>query len=41
MQLKNHQAHIYSGGGITKHSDPEKEWEETVSKSYTIKSVIF
>lgn len=30
---------IYIGGGITAESDPEKEWEETVSKSKTMKRV--
>lgn len=40
MQLLNDQAIIYIGGGITKDSDPEKEWEETVSKSEVIKSIL-
>ncbi len=40
MQLKNAEAIIYVGGGITKHSDPEREWEETVSKSLVIKNVL-
>ncbi|NMH85894.1 chorismate-binding protein [Flavivirga algicola] len=40
MQLKNTEAIIYVGGGITKHSDPEKEWEETVSKSLVIKNIL-
>lgn len=33
MQLKNGIAKLYVGGGITKDSVPEKEWEETVAKS--------
>jgi len=33
MEVKNEYAEIYVGGGITKESDPEKEWEETVAKS--------
>ena len=33
MQLKNSQAEIYVGGGITHDSDAEKEWHETVAKS--------
>ena len=37
MQIKNNQALIYIGGGITKDSNPEHEWEETVIKSETIK----
>jgi isochorismate synthase len=40
MQLKNQQAIIYVGGGITESSNPEREWEETVSKSVVIKSVL-
>lgn len=40
MQLKNTKAIIYVGGGITKHSVPEKEWQETVSKSLVIKNVL-
>lgn len=41
MQIKNQDVLIYVGGGITKDSNPEKEWEETVNKSYTIKRIIF
>lgn len=41
MQLKNNEALIYVGGGITKDSNPEHEWLETVSKSATIKKVLF
>ncbi|MBU2951711.1 chorismate-binding protein [Tamlana agarivorans] len=40
MQLKNEQAILYVGGGITQSSNAEKEWLETVSKSFVIKSVI-
>ncbi|WP_194768689.1 chorismate-binding protein [Tamlana sp. I1] len=40
MQLKNQEAILYVGGGITINSNPEKEWLETVSKSLVIKSVI-
>ncbi len=40
MQLKDNQAIIYVGGGITKDSVPESEWEETVSKSQVIKSIL-
>ncbi|MDO5970989.1 chorismate-binding protein [Flavivirga aquimarina] len=40
MQLKNKEAIIYVGGGITKYSVPEKEWQETVSKSLIIKNVL-
>ncbi|HNQ28353.1 MAG TPA: chorismate-binding protein, partial [Aquaticitalea sp.] len=40
MQLKDNQVSVYVGGGITKDSVPEKEWEETVSKSQIIKSIL-
>ena len=40
MQLKNEKAYIYVGRGITKDSDPEKEWEETVSKSKTMLTIL-
>jgi isochorismate synthase len=37
--LKTHYA-LYLGGGITKESIPEDEWEETVNKSKTLLEVI-
>ena len=40
MQLKDNKALIYVGGGITKDSNPEKEWEETVNKTKTIGKVL-
>ncbi len=40
MQIKNNQAHLYIGGGITKDSIPENEWQETVNKSITMKRII-
>lgn len=40
MEIHNNIASIYIGGGITKDSDAEKEWEETVSKSITMKKVL-
>jgi len=40
MQLKSDGAVLYVGGGITKDSNPEAEWEETVNKTQTIKSVL-
>ncbi|WP_034045086.1 chorismate-binding protein [Wocania ichthyoenteri] len=40
MQLKNYEAIIYVGGGITESSNAESEWKETVSKSQTIKRVL-
>jgi isochorismate synthase len=41
MQLLQEQkkAWVYVGGGITSASDAEKEWEETVAKSKTMKQV--
>lgn len=40
MQLKHEEAIIYVGGGITKDSDPEKEWQELLAKLQTVKSVL-
>ena len=40
MQIKDQNIIIYVGGGITKHSDPVSEWEETIHKSQIIKSVL-
>lgn len=40
MQIKTDKALIYVGGGITKDSSEEKEWEETVSKAETMKHVL-
>jgi len=40
MQLQGNKATVFVGGGITKTSNPEDEWEETVSKSLIIKSVL-
>ncbi len=34
------QVHLYMGCGITKDSIPEKEWEESVNKSMTMKKVL-
>lgn len=31
---------VYVGGGVTKDSDPEKEWQETVNKSRTMLRVL-
>ncbi len=41
MEIKNNEALLYVGGGITKESSPESEWEETVNKSQTMKKVLF
>jgi len=41
MQLRDKNALIYVGGGVTKDSDPELEWEETVAKSATMMNALF
>ncbi|WP_055443346.1 chorismate-binding protein [Lacinutrix himadriensis] len=40
MQLTDVKASLYVGGGITKDSIAEKEWEETVNKTETMKAVL-
>ena len=40
MELFRDAVRLYVGGGITVASDVEKEWEETVMKSRTLKDVI-
>lgn len=40
MKLEGNRAHLYIGGGITKGSNPEAEWEETRNKSQTMKAVL-
>jgi len=40
MQIENNLATIYVGGGITQDSIPEKEWDETVAKTLTMKKVL-
>jgi len=40
MQIHNQKALIYIGGGITIDSNPQAEWEETVSKSEVMKKVL-
>ncbi|WP_298535725.1 chorismate-binding protein [uncultured Algibacter sp.] len=40
MQIKDKQGIIYVGGGITESSDPEVEWEETVSKSLVVRNAL-
>ncbi|MBK0369034.1 isochorismate synthase [Flavobacterium agrisoli] len=37
MQIQENQAKLYMGCGITQDSIPEKEWEESVNKSQTMK----
>ncbi|CAM2875219.1 isochorismate synthase [Flavobacterium frigoris] len=40
MKIKDNQAHLYMGCGITKDSNPRKEWEESVNKSLTMKRML-
>lgn len=40
MKIENQNAHIYVGGGITKDSDAALEWDETIHKSFTMKSIL-
>ena len=40
MQLQSNKALIYVGGGITKGSEPQNEWNETVEKTKTMLKVL-
>jgi isochorismate synthase len=40
MRITDLHAHLYVGCGITKDSDPKKEWMESVNKSTTMKKVL-
>ncbi len=40
MQVQENSISLYIGGGITKDSIPEKEYEETIAKTTTMKSVL-
>ena len=40
MQISNQEAIIYVGGGITKDSNVEAEWEETVQKALVMNKVL-
>ncbi|WP_340063023.1 chorismate-binding protein [Ascidiimonas aurantiaca] len=40
MSLEDKEATVYVGGGITRDSVPEQEWEETVNKTGTLKKVL-
>ncbi len=40
MEIVADTAILYVGGGITKDSDPEKEWIETIRKTETMKKVL-
>ena len=41
MQIDKAQIHLFMGCGITKDSIPEKEWEESINKSMTMKKILF
>ncbi|HMB63044.1 MAG TPA: chorismate-binding protein [Eudoraea sp.] len=41
LQILNRRAMIYVGAGVTIDSVPEKEWQETVDKSMTMRAVLF
>lgn len=40
MELLNDKVSIFVGGGITSKSNPEKEWDEIMAKSLTMRSVL-
>jgi len=40
MEITQDQFILYSGGGITSKSIPEREWEETIQKAKTLLDVI-
>ncbi|WP_034888036.1 chorismate-binding protein [Gillisia sp. Hel_I_29] len=40
LKLDEDEAILYIGGGITKDSDPEQEWIETMNKAQTMKAVL-
>lgn len=40
LQIRGSQAVLYVGGGVTRDSDPESEWQETVNKSQTMKRIL-
>ncbi len=40
MKIESTAAHLFMGCGITKDSDPEKEFTETVNKSMTMKKIL-
>jgi isochorismate synthase len=40
MEIEDAKAHLFMGCGITKDSIPEKEWEESINKSATMKKIL-
>jgi len=40
MQIFDKSAYLYAGGGVTAHSQPQKEWQETIYKMQTLLNVL-
>jgi isochorismate synthase len=40
MEIERHKVHLYIGCGITKDSNPEKEYIETANKAMTMKQIL-
>lgn len=40
MQIFDTSAYLYAGGGVTAHSQPQKEWQETIYKMQTLLKVL-
>jgi isochorismate synthase len=40
MEIVDTQSNLFMGCGITKDSNPEKEWEESINKSVTMKRIL-
>jgi isochorismate synthase len=40
MEIEKSHTHLFMGCGITKDSIPEKEWEESINKSATMKKIL-
>ena len=41
MELQHNKVVLYAGAGITKDSDPNKEWDETEKKMQTLKNLFW
>lgn len=40
MKMEGHIAHLFVGCGITRDSNPEAEWKETINKTKTMKQIL-
>jgi isochorismate synthase len=40
MEIQQNKVHLYVGCGITKDSNPEKEYFETANKAMTMKAIL-